>query len=213
MKRAPDLYPKVLEDPKTISLYVKSAGKRGRKIGKKIFARELAKMGFEKGRILDVGCGSGEVIIEMGLAFPKAELVGLDLSEPMLELARMSAEQAGLSERVSFRIGDAKKMPFEKDFFDVVVSLDTLHVVDKPVAMMDEIERVLAPNKKLILIDTKRSWIAYIMPIFRTAFTDAEAKRVLFASKLRPWKFAECFWAWGIIIGGSADTLLKDFWR
>ena len=48
-------------------------------------------------------------------------------------------------------------MPFEDDSFDVVVSVNTFHVVDDPVAMLNEIERILKPEGILGLSCIKRS--------------------------------------------------------
>lgn len=72
--------------------------------------------------------------------------------------------------------------------FHAVVSLNTLHVVDNPVAMLDEIERVLAPKGVLVLVDNRRTWLGLVMSPLRRAYTTAEAKEWLGRSKLRPWK-------------------------
>lgn len=197
MNRAPFPYPKVPEDPDDAKLYAESATKRGTRIGKNI-ARGLSKNGFEKGRIMDAGCGAGEVPIELARAFPKAEVVGLDLSEPLLEIARSATAEAGLSDRLTFKKGDVQAMPFEDDSFDFVVSVNTFHVVDDPVAMLNEIERVLKPNGGLSLSCIKRSWLEICMPILKTAYTSAEAKEFLQCSKLRPWKFRD-YLLWFVI--------------
>lgn len=197
MKRASFTYPKIPGTPEEAQTYAESAAKRGTRIGKHI-ARQLARGGFEEGAILDVGCGSGEVLIEVARVFPKAELVGLDLSEPLLEIARSSAEKAGLANQLKFKKGDAQEMPFMDDSFDVVVSVNTFHVVDDPVAMLNEIERVLKPGGILGLSCIKRSWLSIFMPILRTAYTASETKKILQCSKLRPWKLHESL-LWYII--------------
>lgn len=197
MKKAPYQHPKVPEDPEYARIYAESAAKRGRRIGKNI-AQRLVKDGFKKGRILDAGCGSGEVVIEMARALPEAEVVGLDLSEPLLEIARANADEAGLSGPVSFRKGDVQAMPFEGDSFDFVVSVNTFHVVDDPVAMLNEIERVLKPDDGLGLSCIKRSWFGLFMPILKTSYTASEVKEILRRSKLRPWKFHD-YLLWFVI--------------
>jgi len=205
MKREPNMYPSVFTDPEAAREYAASAAKRGKRIGKD-FAKVLSQLGFEKGQILDAGAGSGDVAIELARVFPRAEVVGLDLSEPLLELARSSMEKAGLSDRLSFEKGDVQAMPFEDDSFDVVASLNTLHVVDDPVAMLDEIERVLAPNGMLGLSDIKRSWFGLFMPILKTAYTATEAKELLHRSKLRPWEFHESFLWFSVGAGGPMNS-------
>jgi ubiquinone/menaquinone biosynthesis C-methylase UbiE len=163
----------------------------------------LVEGGFEKGRILDAGCGAGEVLIELAHAFPKAKLVGVDLSQPLLDAARSSAQHAGLSDRVTFEKGDVQAMPFEDGSFDVVISLNMLHYVDYPVAMLNEIERVLAPGGMFGLGAIKRSWLAFIWPIFRMAYNAAEARELLRQSKLRTWELKESFLVLTVAAGGS----------
>jgi ubiquinone/menaquinone biosynthesis C-methylase UbiE len=88
----------------------------------------LVQGGFAQGRILDAGCGAGDLALELARRIPEAEVVGLDLSEPLLQLARSSTAEAGLTARVVFEKGDIQKMLFQDGWFDVVVSLNTFHV-------------------------------------------------------------------------------------
>jgi len=190
MKRASNPFPKVPEEPEEARVYHESASKRGRRIGRN-FVSQLKGRGFEGGSVLDAGCGAGEVLIEIARAFPRAELVGLDLSEPLLEIARRQTEEAGLSERLTFKRGDVEAMPFEDDSFDLVISVNTLHVVDDPVAMMNEVERVLRPDGALVLTCIRRSWLGLFMPILKMGYTVEEVKEILGRSKLRTWKLRD----------------------
>jgi ubiquinone/menaquinone biosynthesis C-methylase UbiE len=192
VERAPLLYPRVFDDPEAARQYATSARKRGEQIGK-VIATSLSKQGFEKGRILDAGCGAGDVAIALAHGLPGAKVAGLDLSEPLLESARSSSAKAGLTDRLSFEKGDVQKMPFEDDWFDVAVSVNMLHVVQDPVAMLDEVERVLTRKGRLVLSDIKRSWVGFFMPILKAAYTPAEVKELLHRSKLRSWKVYERF--------------------
>jgi ubiquinone/menaquinone biosynthesis C-methylase UbiE len=206
MKRAPLFFPRVFDDPETAKSYAASASSRGRQVGK-IAAEGLVKGGFTKGRILDAGCGAGDLAIELARGIPAAEVVGLDLSEPLLELARSSSAEADLTGRVSFQKGDVQEMPFKDGWFDVVVSLNTLHVVEDPVAMLNEIERVLSPGGRLLLSDIKRSWVGIFMPIFKTAYTPKEVKELLKRSRLRSWKVYDRFFWFGIEACASGKFL------
>lgn len=206
MKRAPLFFPRVFDDPETARSYAASASRRGRQVGK-IVAEGLVKGGFAKGRILDAGCGAGDLAIELARGIPNAEIVGLDLSEPLLELARSSSAEAGLTGRVSFEKGDIQQMPFQDGWFDVVVSLNTFHVVAGPVAMLNEIERVLSPAGRLLLSDIKRSWLGLFMPMLKTAYTPEEAKELLKQSRLRSWKVYDRFFWFGIEACASGEFL------
>lgn len=206
MKRVPRIHPKVSNAPETAKEFGTSTAKSSNKLGK-TFVKAFLPSGFEKGRILDVG--TGEVAIELARVLPDAEVVGLVLSESLLQMARASTAEAGLSERLSFKKGDVQAMPFDDNSFDAVVSLNTLHVVDNPVAMLDEIERVLAPDGILAVSGIKRSWLGFFIPRLRPAYTSAEAKVLLRRSRLRPWEFRESFLSFSFRASKSVDSLLK----
>jgi ubiquinone/menaquinone biosynthesis C-methylase UbiE len=185
---------KFIDGPKETKSYKVLNARRGQRLGK-IFINLLRQAGFKKGRILDSGTSSAEFPIQLALALPEAEVVCLDLPKPLLDTARLSAEQAGVSDRLSFRNGDMQSLPFYVNSFDVVISLNMLHTVDDPVAMLNEIERVLRPTGILLLSDIKRSWLGLIIPVLRTAYTMAEFQELLHRSKLRPGKLSESvFW-------------------
>src|SRR6185503_12714810 len=70
--------------------------------------------------ILDVGCGTGGWLIELAKAYPTMnKLIGVDVSNKMLDFAREQARAAGVAERVEFLVMDALRMlEFPNDFFD-----------------------------------------------------------------------------------------------
>ncbi len=83
--------------------------------------RLLTAVALEPGeRVLDVGCGNGAISLEAARAVgPEGRVTGLDLSAPMLEVARHRAEERGAA--VDFVQGDAQTASFDQPF-DVVVS-------------------------------------------------------------------------------------------
>lgn len=93
MKREPIREPQVFADAQIAKQYAASSASRNRNLSK-VFATALTRRGFRDGKLLDVGTGAGDVPIELAKVFPQAEIVGLDLSEPLLEIARASAEKA-----------------------------------------------------------------------------------------------------------------------
>ena len=60
----------------------------------------------EGGTLLDLGCGSGRMLARLARGRPDARIIGLDLSEPMLETGRELLERDGLTDRVELRRGD-----------------------------------------------------------------------------------------------------------
>ncbi len=99
---------------------------------------------------LDVGCGTGEITSRLADLYPQAKLVGVDLIEAHLEIAR--ARTAPLGERVSFRAADAFALPFDAGAFDLVVCRHMLQAVPRPEEAMAEMVRVLKPGGRIHLL-------------------------------------------------------------
>ena len=122
-------------------------------------ARRAVDMGIPVGgRVLDMGTGPGYVAIEVAklLRARACQVVGMDLSQPMLELASENAARAGLNGVMTWREGDVKAMPFDEGEFDLIVSNDSLHHWDDPLLVFDEIARVLKDDGRCIVRDSKR---------------------------------------------------------
>jgi len=101
-------------------------------------------------RILDVGCGTGEITARLAELYPEATLLGIDLIEPHLETARRRCAAYGA--RVSFRSADAFALPFGDDELDLVVCRHVLQAVPRPSDAIAEMVRVLRPGGRLHLL-------------------------------------------------------------
>jgi ubiquinone/menaquinone biosynthesis C-methylase UbiE len=77
-------------------------------------------------RILDVGCGSGFLARLLARNLDNVQVVGLDADEKMLGLARQMLEREDLVTKVELRDGDAFRIPFPDDAFDLVTSQSML---------------------------------------------------------------------------------------
>ncbi|MFW9798043.1 MAG: class I SAM-dependent methyltransferase [Candidatus Thorarchaeota archaeon] len=71
-------------------------------------------------RVLDVGCGTGELLIEAGRRGVRG--LGIDTNEAMLAIAQEKSKKRNLGRRVEFKLGDALSFSFAKSPFDIVVS-------------------------------------------------------------------------------------------
>jgi ubiquinone/menaquinone biosynthesis C-methylase UbiE len=111
---------------------------------------------IQSGKVLEVGPGPGYVSIEVARLLPQVEVVGLDLSETMIEIARQNADEHGVSERVEFRQGNASHMPFDDSRFDFVVSGGSLHHWEESRQVFSEIYRVLKPGRRALVSDLRR---------------------------------------------------------
>lgn len=159
----------------------------------KSFVSVAEKWGITAGKVLDVGTGTGLLAIEFAKEIPGVEVVGLDLSDVALELARDNAQESGVSSRVSFQKGDAEDTPFEDDTFDLVISGNTLHLLKNPVRMFDEIHRVLKPNGRFFVSDFRRSWLGVLTEHLRASYSPQEVRDLLSQSKLQNWKVRDSF--------------------
>jgi ubiquinone/menaquinone biosynthesis C-methylase UbiE len=106
-------------------------------------------------RVLDVGCGTGELLRRLRAKYPDAVLAGLDPVAEMLEVAREK-----LSGREDLRIGYADSLPWPAASFDVVVSCNMFHYITHPVESLREMARVIRPGGALVLTDWCDDYLA-----------------------------------------------------
>jgi ubiquinone/menaquinone biosynthesis C-methylase UbiE len=118
--------------------------------------QEVAKeVGAEisSGRILDAGTGPGYVPFEIARRVPGVEITGIDLSGGMVRLANKKSAELGFADRVKFKVANVGKLPFENEYFDLVISSLSLHHWAKPVEYIREIHRVLKKNGRVYIYD------------------------------------------------------------
>lgn len=195
MKRAPLAHDRVFDDESYAESYAQGHRKMAEGFGRE-YAGKLVAAGFQEGRILDVGCGFGATNLVLGEAFPDSEITGIDLSEPLLRLARKNAEDAGHGERLVFEQADVHEIPYERDSFDVVTNANMVHLVDDPAKMLNEIERVLRPAGYLFIVDLRRSWLGLVEAEIKSALNTKEARELLSQSRLRAGKFSGSLLWW-----------------
>ncbi len=100
------------------------------------------------GRILEVGVGTG---LSLAGYSPRSRVVGIDISEPMLEKARERVEKQKLKHVESISVMDAEKLEFPTDSFDVVVAQYVVTAIPNPEKALDEFLRVVRPGGEIIL--------------------------------------------------------------
>jgi len=116
-------------------------------------ARTVDRAGIGPGdRALDVCCGTGDLSLELKRRVgPAGSVVGVDFSEPMLDLARAKSANAGLD--VEYRPANALSLPFEDDEFDAAtVGFGVRNVVDLPGALA-ELRRVVRPGGTVAILE------------------------------------------------------------
>lgn len=103
--------------------------------------------------VLDLGCGTGRALAAVAAARPRARLWGVDLSPFML--ARAGARLVSAGGRLTLVHGDAVRLPWQEGTFDVVVATHLFGHMPGPAARaaLGEVERVLRPGGRLLLVD------------------------------------------------------------
>lgn len=104
------------------------------------------------GDVLDVAIGTG---LNIPLYDPDAKVTGVDLSPAMLDIARQRAVECG--RKVDLREGDAHNLAFDDTSFDTVVCTFSLCNIPDLHQAISEMQRVLRPGGRLVLVDHIRS--------------------------------------------------------
>ena len=129
-------------------------------------------------RILDLGCGSGSTTVLLKQAFPKAHIIGLDLSPYMLVIAERKAQKLGLA--IDWRHGLAEATGFEPETFDLVTASFLLH--ETPVAIaqaiLHECDRLTAPGGQVLILDGNQKVLRHaqwLIDLFREPYSKVYA--------------------------------------
>jgi SAM-dependent methyltransferase len=99
----------------------------------------------------DVGCGHGASTILMAQAFPNSTFVGSDYHSGSIAVARKRAEEAGVSDRVSFEIAPAAD--YSGDGYDLVTMFDCLHDMGDPIGAARHVLASLAPEGTWLIVE------------------------------------------------------------
>jgi demethylmenaquinone methyltransferase/2-methoxy-6-polyprenyl-1,4-benzoquinol methylase len=120
------------------------------------------------GSFLDMATGSGDQLLALRDFWPYSELVGLDFSEAMLNLARRKIEEKLPEEReISLILGDVYKAPFETESFDSVsISFGLRNLPDRP-GLYREVLKLLKPGGRFLVLELYFDQRTFWAPIQR----------------------------------------------
>lgn len=136
----------------------------------KYVLNELQQLDFQK--ILDVGCGTGEILKNIKERYSFVQLYGLDISEEMLKQANDK-----LKGTATLILGDAENITLETNSFDLLLCTDSFHHYPNPQQAISEFYRVLKHGKFLLIADYWKPFpIRQIMNLFISYSNEGDVK-------------------------------------
>ncbi|MEY3237580.1 MAG: hypothetical protein RI883_1681 [Bacteroidota bacterium] len=120
----------------------------------KIWRRKAVKMlrPLKPQRILDLASGTGDFAIESLKLNPK-EIVGMDISEGMLEVGRVKMKAKGYDNVITMRLGDSEDLPFEDGYFDALTVGFGVRNYENLEKGLVEMLRVVRKGGKIVILE------------------------------------------------------------
>lgn len=159
-------------------------------------------------RLLDVACGTGRFLAEARLAFPEAELTGVDMSAWYVEYARRT-----LAHDIHLLMASSEALPFEDGSFDAVTNVFMLHEMPRKVRKraLSEMARVLSPGGTLVLMDAAQPFEAPELSFALESFP-RDLHEPYFADYLRH-DLAEAVRAQGLVVDSVESHFVSKLVR
>ncbi len=122
----------------------------------------LEKLSAQPGeKILEVGFGTGHCLVSLAKSVgPTGHVIGVDISDGMLAIAKERLQKEGLSERTDLRLGDAANLDFlEANSLDGIFMSFTLELFDNPEIprVLEECQRLLKPGGRVAVVSMTKT--------------------------------------------------------
>ena len=154
MQRIPER--ELMDDPAQALAYSQAdfSASHGRRVA--IF-RELFPQLELGGAVLDLGCGSGDVLLRFARAFPRARFVGVDGSKPMVALAQAALDrEPELGRRVRVVEGVLPGCTLPAEHWELIMSHSLLHQLHEPLGLWRTIANYGRPGCAVFVADLRR---------------------------------------------------------
>ena len=102
--------------------------------------------------ILDIATGTGDLAIN-ALKLNPEKIIGIDISEGMLEIGRQKIEKRNLKDKIQLLLGDSENIEFEDKYFDAAIVAFGVRNFENLQKGLSEIYRVLKPNSKFVVLE------------------------------------------------------------
>lgn len=159
-------------------------------------------------QILDIATGTGDLALMMAKLNP-TKIIGLDISEGMLNVGREKIAKVNLSDKIEMVVGDSENMPFEDNTFDAItVSFGVRNFANLDKGLT-EIRRVLKPNGTFVILETSnptkfpfkhgyKFYTSFILPIIGKIFSKDKVAYSYLSESANSFPF-----------GGTFDNILQ----
>lgn len=124
-------------------------------------------------RLLDLCTGTGDLAIAFAQRCPELEIVGLDISAPMLAVAQQKLTELGLEKKIALQQGDALQLPFAENSFDIVTLAFGVRNLTDRLQGLREIYRVLKPHGRAFILEfslPQARWLRSIYLVYLKYF-------------------------------------------
>ncbi len=153
MKRTPE--PELMDDAEQAKAYDEAdfSAAHGKRVA--LFAERFQRPDIT-GTVLDLGCGSGDILQRFAAALPLAQFVGVDGSQPMLDLSRARLEKSGMIERVKLVRAFIPSNDIPKRDYSVIMSHSLLHHLHQPEVLWQTVKACAVKNTFVFVADLRR---------------------------------------------------------
>ena len=117
--------------------------------------------------IVDIATGTGDLAIEMARKMPRATILGVDLSQGMLDIGARKVAKAGLDGRISFRQADCLALPLEDNSTDAITAAYGVRNFADIRAGYAEMYRVLRPGGMIAVLELSTPTSPLVRPLYR----------------------------------------------
>ena len=154
-------------------------------------------------KILDVATCTGDLAIALGETLA-SEIIGIDISEQMLEIGKKKVERNQLQQNIKMEIGDGEKINYPNNYFDAVtVSFGVRNFENLDKGLL-EIYRVLKPGSELVILETSipqsfplnylyHLYTLYFLPLIGSFFSKDKSAYKYLSSSAKSFPFGKAF--------------------
>lgn len=104
-------------------------------------------------KILDIATGTADFALEAHKQFPKAQIIGVDISVGMLEKGKEKVKNKNLEDKIQLQLGDSERLLFEDNTFDAIIVAFGVRNFENLEKGLSDMLRVLKPKGKVVILE------------------------------------------------------------